>query len=80
MQSLKNLISTLASVIYNSGSNELLDDHLLPSYTAFGAREPLSTKQDANLVKKTELSSYLCSKSLTTKGCYSEMNNSYPSS
>jgi hypothetical protein len=77
MQYIKRLLSTLASLNYDSGSRDHLDDHLFPSYLEFA---PVQNADESSTAKEyTEPQHYLLDESVNVKARYAEMNNSYPS-
>ena len=55
MRYIKKLISTLASMSYYSGGNDLLDDHSSATYLQYVSEESLTTPQQNNAVSYTHL-------------------------
>ncbi|MDC5721786.1 hypothetical protein OPW41_12690 [Vibrio europaeus] len=85
MSYLKKVLSTLASMNYYSGSNDLLDDHCSPTYLKFVSEhtfdnqthhESLLTAADEN---DSEVFKHHRSELVGVELCGSEMNNSYSS-
>lgn len=77
MQYIKKLLSTLASLSFDSGSRDHLDDHLFPSFFEF---TPTPNANELTTLKEhCEHKHYLLSESVGVKARCADMNNSYPS-
>ncbi|WP_061017136.1 hypothetical protein [Vibrio splendidus] len=79
MHYLQQLLSTLISINYCSGSSDYLDDHLYPTYLQL-TEEDQPTHIDTGDSTEESLSSHQPYIRIPTKPFDAEMNNSYSSS
>ncbi|WP_411064367.1 hypothetical protein [Vibrio rotiferianus] len=80
MRYIKKLISTLASMSYYSGGNDLLDDHSSATYLQFVSEEFLTTPQQNNVPCECQIPACLSGELQKVEVANAKMNNSYPSS
>ena len=80
MQYINKLISTLSSMNYYSGGNDLLDDHSTSTYLQFVSAEYLTTAQQNNAPGECQVSVCLSGEMPKVEVVHAKMNNSYPSS
>ena len=80
MRYIKKLISTLASMSYYSGGNDLLDDHSSATYLQYVSEESLTTPQQNNVPCECQIPACLSGEMQKVEVANAKMNNSYPSS
>ena len=80
MRYIKKLISTLASMSYYSGGNDLLDDHSSATYLQYVSEESLTTPQQNNVPRECQVPICFSGEMKKVEVANAKMNNSYPSS
>ncbi|NIY86667.1 hypothetical protein [Vibrio campbellii] len=80
MRYIKKLISTLASMNYYSGGNDLLDDHSTSTYLQFVSEESLTSPRQNNVPCECQVPACLSGEMQKVEVANAKMNNSYPSS
>ncbi|WP_047515042.1 hypothetical protein [Vibrio harveyi] len=80
MRYIKKLISTLASMSYYSGGNDLLDDHSSATYLQYASEESLTTPQQNNAPRECQVPICFSGEMQKVEVANAKMNNSYPSS